>query len=103
MCNEWPFASSASSVVIPIFAKLFAISVSRNVFILISPSYLYNTLTCSDGIKMVIECLNDDEIDTVRSAVGTLLNISVNDKNKVQSPVLKIKNKKTKFNYRMKS
>jgi hypothetical protein len=32
---------------------------------------------------MVIECLDDSEMDTVRSAVGTLLNISVNDKNKV--------------------
>lgn len=31
----------------------------------------------------MVECLEDGELDTIRSAVGALLNISVNDKNKV--------------------
>jgi hypothetical protein len=44
----------------------------------------------SDGIKMVIECLGDSEMDAVRSAAGTLLNLSVNDKNKVYPPTTRV-------------
>lgn len=36
-----------------------------------------------EGIKLIIDCLDDGDVDTIRSAVGALVNISVNDRNKV--------------------